>query len=108
MSEVRHVLGISGGKDSAALAIYMKGKYPDLHVEYYNSDTGCELAETDLLINRLESYLGGIKRLRAAEGSPEPTPFEHFLKASGMFLPSPQQKMVYSKNETSGDGTFRR
>lgn len=24
MSEVRHVLGISGGKDSAALAIYMK------------------------------------------------------------------------------------
>lgn len=26
--EVRHVLGISGGKDSAALAIYMKNKYP--------------------------------------------------------------------------------
>lgn len=49
MTQVRHVLGISGGKDSAALAIYMKGKYPDLHVEYYNTDTGCELAETDLL-----------------------------------------------------------
>lgn len=27
---VRHILGISGGKDSAALAIYMKDKYPDL------------------------------------------------------------------------------
>lgn len=27
---VRHVLGISGGKDSAALAIYMKDKYPTL------------------------------------------------------------------------------
>ena len=77
---VRHVLGISGGKDSAALAIYMKSKYPDLNVEYYNTDTGCELAETELLINRLESFLGGIKRLRAAEGSPEPTPFEHFLR----------------------------
>ena len=87
---VRHILGISGGKDSAALAIYMKDKYPDLKVDYYNSDTGCELEETEVLINRLESYLGGITRLRAAEGSPEPTPFEHFLKASGNFLPSPQ------------------
>ena len=27
MTKVRHVLGISGGKDSAALAIYMKQKY---------------------------------------------------------------------------------
>lgn len=97
MNQVRHVLGISGGKDSAALAIYMKGKYPGLNVEYYNTDTGCELAETDLLINRLESYLGGIHRLRAAEGSPEPTPFEHFLKASGMFLPSPQQRWCTQK-----------
>ena len=41
MTKVRHVLGISGGKDSAALAIYMKQKYPTLEVEYYNSDTGC-------------------------------------------------------------------
>lgn len=42
MTKVRHVLGISGGKDSAALAIYMKQKYPTLKVEYYNSDTGCD------------------------------------------------------------------
>lgn len=97
MTKVRHVLGISGGKDSAALAIYMKGKYPNLDVEYYNTDTGCELAETDLLLNRLESYLGGIKRLRAAQDSPEPTPFEHFLKASGNFLPSPQQRWCTQK-----------
>lgn len=73
--KVRHILGISGGKDSAALAIYMKNKYPGLQIEYYNSDTGCELEETETLISRLESYLGGITRLRAAEGSPEPTPF---------------------------------
>lgn len=97
MTQVRHVLGISGGKDSAALAIYMKGKYPEIPLEYYNTDTGCELAETDLLINRLESYLGGIKRLRAAEDSPERTPFEHFLKASGNFLPSPQQRWCTQK-----------
>lgn len=97
MATVRHVLGISGGKDSAALAIYMKGKYPNLNIEFYNTDTGCELAETDLLINRLEAYLGGIQRLRAAKDSPEPTPFEHFLKASGNFLPSPQQRWCTQK-----------
>ena len=94
---VRHVLGISGGKDSAALAIYLKSKYPQMSIEYYNTDTDCELAETEELINKLEYYLGGIKRLRAAEGSPEPTPFEHFLKASGNFLPSPQQRWCTQK-----------
>ena len=56
--KVRHILGISGGKDSAALAIYLKQKYPNLKIEYYNSDTGCELAETELLIDskRLRVY----------------------------------------------------
>lgn len=97
MSEVRHILGISGGKDSAALAIYLKKKYPSLPIEYYNSDTGCELAETELLISRLESYLGKIKILRAAEGSPEPTPFEHFMKATGGYLPSPQARWCTQK-----------
>ena len=97
MDKVRHVLGISGGKDSAALAIYMKKRYPGLGIEYYNSDTGCELAETELLIMRLESYLGHIERLRAAKGSPEPTPFHHFLKAAGNFLPSPQARWCTQK-----------
>lgn len=97
MGDVRHVLGISGGKDSAALAIYMKKKYPYLGIEYYNSDTGCELEETELLITRLESYLGKIERLRAAKGSPEPTPFHHFLKAAGNFLPSPQARWCTQK-----------
>ena len=94
---VRQILGISGGKDSAALAIYLKNKYPELKLEYYNSDTGCELEETNILISRLESYLGGITMLRAAEGSPEPTPFEHFLKACGNFLPSPQARWCTQK-----------
>lgn len=94
---VRHILGISGGKDSAALAIYLKNKYPTLKIDYYNSDTGCELAETELLISRLDTYLGGIRILRAAEGSPEPTPFEHFLKASGNYLPSPQARWCTQK-----------
>lgn len=93
----RHILGISGGKDSAALAIYLKNKYPEMQIEYYNSDTGCELAETDLLVSRLDAYLGGIKKLRAAEGSPEPTPFHHFLKAAGYYLPSPQARWCTQK-----------
>ena len=46
MTKVRHILGISGGKDSAALAIYLKNRYPQFSIEYYNSDTGCELEET--------------------------------------------------------------
>lgn len=97
MTKVRHVLGISGGKDSAALAIYMKQKYPTLDVEYYNSDTGCELEETERLVNNLESFLGKIERLRAADGSPEPTPFDHFLKTSGGYLPSPQARWCTNK-----------
>jgi len=36
---IRHLLGISGGKDSAALAIYMRDKVPEM--EYFFSDTGC-------------------------------------------------------------------
>lgn len=99
---VRHILGISGGKDSAALSIYLKQKYPNLNIEYYNSDTGCELAETEALINRLEAYLGKIVRLKAVEleNSPEPTPFHHYLKAMGGIPAFSASKMVYKKNET--------
>ena len=95
--KIRHILGISGGKDSAALAIYLKQRYPELKIEYYNSDTGCELDETELLIDRLEAYLGKIVRLRAVKDSPEPTPFHHFLKAAGGFLPSPQARWCTQK-----------
>ena len=40
----RHVLGISGGKDSAALAVYIKDRYPELSekIEYFFTDTGEE------------------------------------------------------------------
>ena len=36
----RHVMGISGGKDSAALAVYIKDQYPDIHnqMEYFFSE----------------------------------------------------------------------
>ncbi|MEL6721064.1 MAG: phosphoadenosine phosphosulfate reductase family protein, partial [Bacteroidota bacterium] len=89
MTKVKHVLGISGGKDSAALAIYLHEKYPNLDMEYYTCDTGKELDETYELIDKLESLLGKkVLRLKAAEGTPEPTPFDHFLSIYGGYLPS--------------------
>lgn len=56
--KVKHVLGISGGKDSAALAIYLNDKYPAMDVEYYSCDTGKKLDELYQLIKNLEIYLG--------------------------------------------------
>ena len=58
MSKINHVLGISGGKDSAALAIYMNENYPELDINFYTCDTGKELKETYDLIDRLNSVLG--------------------------------------------------
>ena len=97
MNRVRHVLGISGGKDSAALAIYLKDKYPTLDIDFYTCDTKCELTETEQLIERLRSYLGKITTLQAAKDSPEPTPFDHLLKINGGFLPSVQQRWCTQK-----------
>ena len=85
--KVRHILGISGGKDSAALAIYLKEKYPNFKIEYYNSDTGCELQETYVLINRLKASLGKIKDLKSVKNENLLiTPFEYFLKLVGGYL----------------------
>jgi 3'-phosphoadenosine 5'-phosphosulfate sulfotransferase (PAPS reductase)/FAD synthetase len=97
MSKVRHVLGISGGKDSAALAIYMKNKYPSEDIEFYTCDTGKELDETYQLIKNLEVYLGiKINLLQAAQNSSE-DPFDHFLKMYGGFLPSSNSRWCTKK-----------
>jgi hypothetical protein len=97
MSKVRHVLGISGGKDSAALAIYMKTKYPILDIEFYTCDTGKELDETYQLIKNLEVFLGiKINLLQAAQNSSE-DPFDHFLKMYGGFLPSSNSRWCTKK-----------
>ena len=78
--KVRHILGISGGKDSAALAIYLKEKYPKLKIEYYNSDTGCELQETYVLVERLKAALGHVEDLKSVKNENlSITPFEYFL-----------------------------
>ena len=89
LKNTRHVLGISGGKDSAALAIYIRDNYPDIHekVEYFFTDTGAELEEVYDFLDRLEAYLGKtIERLTQERG------FEHFLTMHNNYLPSPRQR----------------
>jgi Phosphoadenosine phosphosulfate reductase family len=83
--DARHVLGISGGKDSAALAIYMRDRVPGM--EYFFCDTGAELPETYAYLQRLEVVLGArITRLNAGRD------FDHFLMVYGGALPSPQMR----------------
>ena len=52
----RHICGISGGKDSSALAVYMRREIPNM--EYFFCDTGAELPETYEYLTRLEVVLG--------------------------------------------------
>lgn len=90
-------MGISGGKDSAALAIYLFEKYPELEVEYYFCDTGKELQETYDLIEGLENNLGKeVIKLKAAEGSHENS-FDHFHKIYGGYLPSSNARWCTKK-----------
>ena len=87
--DFRHVLGLSGGKDSAALAIYIKDNYPNLHekMEYFFSDTGAELNEVYNFLEKMEAYLGKeIVRLSSGRD------FEHWLKIHNDYLPSPRQR----------------
>ncbi|MBK7114010.1 MAG: phosphoadenosine phosphosulfate reductase family protein [Flavobacteriales bacterium] len=94
MSEVIHVLGISGGKDSAALAIYMKDRYPGLDLTYYFTDTGKELDETYQLIERLEGYLGKkVARLESEDAMKSgQDPFDYYYKIFRGYLPSSQAR----------------
>lgn len=90
MSKVKHLLGISGGKDSAALAIYLKDRHPELDLTYYFCDTGKELDETYQLIENLEIYLGKkITKLEPVDAiQTDENPFDHYYKAYRGYLPS--------------------
>lgn len=83
----RHVLGLSGGRDSAALAVFMRQMHPDLDIEYFFTDTGKELSEVYSFLSRLEGFLGKrILRLNPDRG------FDFWLKEYNHFLPSPQTR----------------
>jgi 3'-phosphoadenosine 5'-phosphosulfate sulfotransferase (PAPS reductase)/FAD synthetase len=83
--DVRHILGLSGGKDSTALAILMHKQIPQM--EYFFCDTHKELPETYDYLDRIKARLGiKITYLSAERG------FDHWLDVYGGFLPSPKMR----------------
>ena len=83
----RHVLGLSGGRDSAALAVFMRQHHPELDIEYFFADTGKELPEVYEFLVKLEGFLGKpILRLNPDHD------FDFWLKQYNDFLPSPQSR----------------
>ena len=92
MTTTRHVLGLSGGRDSASLAIFMKLKYPDLPIEYFFTDTGSELPEVYSYLQELQAYLGKpIEYLNPGRD------FAFYLEKYNNFLPSIQQRWCTNK-----------
>lgn len=83
----RHVLGLSGGRDSAALAVFMRQHHPALSIEYFFTDTGKELPEVYEFLGRLEGFLGKpIERLNPDRD------FDFWLTQYKHFLPSPKTR----------------
>src|SRR6516162_6661727 len=81
MSKARRILMLSGGKDSTALAVYMRDRVPEM--EYVFCDTDKELKETYQYLSNIEHHLGKkIVRLKDDRG------FDHWLKVYGGYLPS--------------------
>ena len=83
----RHVLGLSGGRDSAALAVFMRQTCPELDVGYFFTDTGKELPEVYEFLGRLEGFLGR----PIAYLNPD-RDFDFWLREYGNFLPSPRTR----------------
>ena len=87
MTNERHILGISGGRDSASLAVYMRQYHPHLPLEYFFTDTGKELPEVYSFLDKLEGFLGKpIQRLNPDRD------FDFWLDEYGNFLPSPRTR----------------
>ena len=83
----RHILGVSGGRDSAALAVYMRQHFPNLPIEYFFTDTGKELPEVYEFLDKLEGFLGRpIERLNPDRD------FDFWLAEYRNFLPSPRTR----------------
>jgi len=83
---VRHILNLSGGKDSTALAVFLRDRIPDL--EYVFCDTEKELPETYEYLDLVEAYLGRpIVRLKH-----DGRDFDHHLRLRHGYLPSRQNR----------------
>ncbi|MCY4200594.1 MAG: phosphoadenosine phosphosulfate reductase family protein [Rhodobacteraceae bacterium] len=132
----RHIIGISGGKDSAALAIYLTRKREDWRyfrdlaaeagcsdaareietakqapeIESFFTDTGKELPEVYEYLEILEKYLDKpIVRLSpfSLVEDDNTAPFDHFLWAEhGGLLPSRHQRWCTYKMKIKPMGLF--
>lgn len=80
-ADIRHILSLSGGKDSAALAVYLRDRVPQM--EYIFHDTDKELPDTYAYLERLEGFLGR-KIVKTTFG----TTFDSLLRMKGGMLPS--------------------
>ena len=93
---VKYVLGLSGGRDSAALAVYMRQHHPELDIEYFFTDTGKELPEVYEYLGRLEGFLGQpILRLNPDRD------FDFWLKQYNNFLPSAADTLVHTATKAA-------
>ena len=54
----RHVVALSGGKDSTCLALALKERHPEIEFDYLCTPTGNELPELFEHLSRLEQLLG--------------------------------------------------
>lgn len=88
----RHILALSGGKDSAALAIYMKEKNPELPMEYVFIDSGHELPETYEYINRIRAILNISICIIGGASPKDGKNFKWWLKVKNNYLPSPRNR----------------
>ena len=82
---VRHILSLSGGKDSAALALYMRDRVPEM--EYVFHDTEKELPETYEYLDRLAALLGKKIHYTRPDYS-----FDKWLEVYGGMIPSNQRR----------------
>jgi 3'-phosphoadenosine 5'-phosphosulfate sulfotransferase (PAPS reductase)/FAD synthetase len=84
-NRTRHILGISGGKDSTGLVVLLKDAIPNM--EYFFCDTGKELPETYDYLEKIEARFGiSIERLSPKQD------FDFWLERGEGFLPSPRQR----------------
>lgn len=63
MGNIKHVVGISGGKDSVSMAIRLKELNPTINFEYVITPTGDELPEMEEHWEKLQGILGTFKSL---------------------------------------------
>ena len=91
----RHIVMLSGGKDSTALAIHLNDTRPNQKYEYVFCDTHKELPETYEHLSRIEAYLE--KPIERLSNQKHERGFDHYLKIYGDFLPSPRQRWCTRK-----------